>query len=287
VAATQPVPGYLDRRHTGFGWGGRLFRCCQPSPCRSCDLSELVFAWPEFDAARPRFQRAGSKLWAGKVHRDQAASPSGFSRLPHMPSHGVPCLRIVVCTVDACDVHAAFHQLADEYGVGCRDGRQCDHDAGHPIDRVGSQQFFRSATEQVRALVDARIGCAERMKTFAEHGVDGRPHGEQRGLDVRLAATQRRESIRGEAGLQIAQIMLSNCPVMQHVPCTLPVHGGYAGEPAGPGSFGRVQLLQQFVHVVEQVIQRSAAGVNVGLRTRHRAPISSKSAQCALTSTPG
>ena len=158
VAAAEPLPGHRQRNHAGFGRVDRVFRRSQPCPCRGGFLPKRVPGWPEFHDARPGFKRAGPQLWSPKVHSDQAGSAGRFCRLFDMLCHGAPCLGIVVRTVDACDVHTAFHQLANQVGIGRSRGGQRDHDAGYAIDRLWAQQLLRSAAEQFRAVLDASAG---------------------------------------------------------------------------------------------------------------------------------
>ena len=107
---------------------------------------------------RPGFEGPSPQFWSPKVHSDQAGSAGRFGRLLDMLRHGAPCLGIVVRTVDACDIHAAFHQLANQVAVGRSRGGQCHHDAGYAIDRLWAQQLLCSVAEQFGAVLDAGAG---------------------------------------------------------------------------------------------------------------------------------
>ncbi len=137
-----------------------------------------------------------------------------------MLCHGAPRLGIVMRTVDACDVHAPFHQLANQVAVGRSRGGQCDHDAGYAIDRLRAQQLLSSVAEQFGAVIGAGAGQRRPLPGVTEHGTDRRPHQEQGGLDMGLAAAQRGQPVGGEPGLHVTQITLPNCPIVHHVPGT-------------------------------------------------------------------
>ena len=70
----------------------------------------------------------------------------------------------------------------------------------------------------VRSRVDAHAGSKWAVAaTVAEHGRDCRPHREQRGLDMWLAATQRRKPVGRSSACRSRRSYCSNCPGVQHV----------------------------------------------------------------------
>jgi hypothetical protein len=81
------------------------------------------------------------------------------------------------------------------------------------------------------------------------------------GLDVRLAASQRRQPKRGKPALQLPEIMLADRPVVHEVPRTLDVLGPNRGQPIRPGRLCGVQPLEQAVELCEQPEQLTVGGI--------------------------
>ena len=71
----------------------------------------------------------------------------------------------------------------------------------------------------------------------------------QRGLDMWLAASQRRQAKRAKPALQFTQIVLPNRPVVHHVSCTSAIIGRRGAQPVRPLWFRRLEAFEEVVEL--------------------------------------
>lgn len=74
--------------------------------------------------------RAGATTWPGMFLWGRSLTLRSPGCSGPVRSFGTACLGIVVCAVDACDVQAPLHQIADQLWVGRGRRGQRHHDAG-------------------------------------------------------------------------------------------------------------------------------------------------------------
>ena len=162
-------------------------------------------------------QGAGAQLRAGEIDLD-AAAPSGlpFGRA-QVARHRLPARGVVVCAVDAHDVHSGLEQLAHQPRIVRRLARHGHHDARGAGLRRGAQQGARVVREQQRPGAQVhrprrmwRRCAAGQPRQVCQYRIDA---GERAGFHVR----QRRQPATDQVGLQRADIVAAHAQVVQEI----------------------------------------------------------------------
>jgi hypothetical protein len=187
---------------------GRRARRARDEPHRVADADPYVVA----GAGDPAGARAGplevDEHAAGAAHVDRCAADAR--------REGGPGLGVVVGAVDARDVGAAQHELAEEGVVAPGLARQGDHDPHFAAVRGPAEHRVRLPSQEPVAAVERRGprrrrgGAVDDRRERRDHRVEVLEH-------ARLAAAERGEPERHQRDLQRAEVAASQRDVVGEV----------------------------------------------------------------------
>ena len=181
--------------------------------------SDRVADRPPLRDRGPGLDRPGAQLGSGEIEGHRAAH-AGLALGPaQVPDHALPDLRMVVGAVDAHDLHAGLHQVADQHRLLGGLARHRHHDARPAAAARGTEDGVGVLGEQGIAGIEhdrrrPRDLVGDRLMAEREEHLEDRL---QRCHDVRFHAAQRAQPQLAELVLQFAHVVPADGEVVDQV----------------------------------------------------------------------